>query len=372
MVQERVVYFLGAGFSQPRGLPVMSDFIDKSKELRRVNPEKYGYFADVLSQIADIAIVLNYFEADLHNIEEILSILEMSGELKPQPEEGESPSKSFREYIANVISAYTPEITTSSKLHKVTNWDSYIFGESDVKWNYYGRFVASLHNLIIGAYLERAESHFRCKRAHNAETRYDVISLNYDCVLEKICEFLNAQYQMEYPLRFQRTESDKSATELGLPWLAKLHGSVDSLDDIIPPTWNKALIPESIQEQWKTAYHLLSQADHIRVLGYSLPTSDAYVQYLLKSSLIRAERETFAPIKTFHVITKDSDGKTRRRYEGLVKFRGFQFVDGEIEQYLQCIEPGKEQHGSGAWEFSRQFITLEDAHNQFMQRANSQ
>ena len=205
-MQEKVVYFLGAGFSQPRGLPVMSDFIDKSKELRRLNPEKYGYFADVLSQITDIAIAMKYFEADLYNIEEILSILEMSTQLETQPE-GESPSESFRKYIADVISAYTPKIEPLQQIESRPNWEEYIFGEESI-WKDYGQFVASLHNLTIGVYLKGGHPYLGLQRARNAETRYDVISLNYDCVLEEVCRFLNAHYQVDsHPLRFQRTES---------------------------------------------------------------------------------------------------------------------------------------------------------------------
>jgi len=375
-MQEKVVYLLGAGFSQPRGLPVMSNFIDKSKELHRLNPQHYGYFADVFSKIADIAIATKYFETDLNNIEEILSILEMSTQLETQPG-GESPSRYFRDYIAAVISAYTPDIEPIPGIFMTSHWESYIFGENDPIWKDYGQFVASLHNLVIKSYRKGEGDpqflwNFGSRRVAEPKTRYDVISLNYDLVLETVCNFLNNHYQgEEYPLRFQRTESDKPATELGLPWLAKLHGSIDKLEDIIPPTWSKALTKKSIQEQWKTAHRLLSEADHIRILGYSLPTSDTYVQYLLKSSVIRTERETFAPLKTFHVITLDSDGKTRDRYESLIKFRGFQFVDAPIEIYFRHIEPeeARRPEYKGPEEKRVLFTTLEDAHEGFMDLA---
>jgi hypothetical protein len=365
-MQEKVVYFLGAGFSQPRGLPVMSNFIDKSKELHRLNPQNYGCFADVFSKIADIAIATKYFEADLYNIEEILSILEMSTQLETQPE-GESPSESFRDYIVDVISAYTPKIEPYLDGLQASNWDEYIFGSKNDIWKYYGQFVASLHNLTVGKHLKGGTALLGWQRVSNPKTRYDIISLNYDCVLETVCDFLNAHYQAGCPLRFQRTESDKPATELGLPWLVKLHGSADKPEDIIPPTWSKTLTKNSIQEQWKAAHRLLSEADHIRVLGYSLPTSDAYVQYLLKSSVIRTERETFAPLKTFHVITLDSDGKTRDRYESLIKFRGFRFVDASIEIYFRHIEPTMRRPEGR--EKQVRFTTLEDAHEEFMDLA---
>jgi len=92
---------------------------------------------------------------------------------------------------------------------------------------------------------------FRWGRIPNPKTRYDVISLNYDLVLERACEFLDSQCDGQYPLRFQRAESVASPAEPGKPWLIKLHGSAAS-DDIIPPTWSKALTP-SLREQWRAA-----------------------------------------------------------------------------------------------------------------------
>lgn len=41
---EKVVYILGAGFSAPLGLPVMSNFLVKSKDLYFSDTEKYKRF----------------------------------------------------------------------------------------------------------------------------------------------------------------------------------------------------------------------------------------------------------------------------------------------------------------------------------------
>jgi hypothetical protein len=75
MRMERVVYLLGAGFSAPLGLPVMSNFLEKSKDMYFETPDRYKYFSDVFNQIRDFSVVKNYYNSDLFNIEEILSIL---------------------------------------------------------------------------------------------------------------------------------------------------------------------------------------------------------------------------------------------------------------------------------------------------------
>jgi NAD-dependent SIR2 family protein deacetylase len=71
---ERIVYLLGAGFSAPLGLPVMSNFYFKSQDMFLTDPEKYGHFKDVFDTIRDMSIIKNYYDANLFNIEEILSV----------------------------------------------------------------------------------------------------------------------------------------------------------------------------------------------------------------------------------------------------------------------------------------------------------
>ena len=74
---EKVTYILGAGFSAPLGLPVMQDFLAKSKDLYFSDPRRYRHFQRVFELVRNLSITKNYFDADLFNIEEILSILEM-------------------------------------------------------------------------------------------------------------------------------------------------------------------------------------------------------------------------------------------------------------------------------------------------------
>lgn len=74
---EKVVYFLGAGFSAPMGIPIIKDFLLKSKDLYFENPTKYAHFKRIFNKIYKMHIAKTYYETDLLNIEEILSILEM-------------------------------------------------------------------------------------------------------------------------------------------------------------------------------------------------------------------------------------------------------------------------------------------------------
>ena len=44
---EKVVYILGAGFSAPLGLPVISNFYEKSKDLYFSDTIQYKYFIKI-------------------------------------------------------------------------------------------------------------------------------------------------------------------------------------------------------------------------------------------------------------------------------------------------------------------------------------
>jgi len=83
----------------------MSNFLMKSKDMYFSDRERFGTFKDVFDAIEEVSFTKNYFDANLFNIEEILSILEMqelveSGRLK----------RGFVHYILDVIKHYTPPV----------------------------------------------------------------------------------------------------------------------------------------------------------------------------------------------------------------------------------------------------------------------
>ncbi len=74
---ENVVYLLGAGFSAPLGLPLMGNFLVKAKDMYWQHPDQFRHFSKVLDTIQKMHVCKSYFESDLSNIEEVLSIPEM-------------------------------------------------------------------------------------------------------------------------------------------------------------------------------------------------------------------------------------------------------------------------------------------------------
>jgi hypothetical protein len=345
--RERVVYILGAGFSAPLGLPVVRDFYVRSKDVYFSDRTKYQYFEKVFDTIDRLATIKNFFKADLLDIEEVLSILEMRDQL-----EGSVSSSLFRRYICDVITQCTPQLQKT--VHDKDNWGTNLLGQNG-SWSGYAALVANFWSCYV--FRETQGGIFRLEMS-KSDVGYDVISLNYDLVLELTAKHLGEAFNSDSKPAFRRTREEVS-NESDDPCLVKLHGSVDT-GDVIPPTWRKALSGDLVA-LWASARDILSKANHIRVLGYSLPAADTYVRYLLKAAASESRH-----LKTIDIITLDGDGSTRARYDDLVNFKFYRFANARVEKYLY----GVQTHTYTPTKYfdmpAVQFTFLERYHNNFM------
>ena len=320
-----VVYFLGAGFSAPLGLPLVSNFIDKSKDLFAENATRYGYFQEIFNFIRENGITVNRYKADFDNIEEILSIMQMKDDLGV----GSSESKSMQDYISDVVNRYTPELKEPSNaedqpLQGGKDQIMRIFGAGPLL-PAYGYFVASLLNLkFVTKKTPDADQKFQVHASIEQEkVSYSIITVNYDMVLETFGAFLQTHFM-------DQGTPDFFSPDSVLP-LAKLHGSANKKEILVAPTWNKSLTT-TILPAWKLAYNLLSKAHYIRMIGYSLPLADSYIQYLFKAAAKDSDN-----LKWFDVIClDDKDSTVKRRYESFFRSR-LRFYGIDTESYLHHI-----------------------------------
>jgi hypothetical protein len=346
---EHVVYLLGAGFSAPLGLPVVANFLLKAKDLYFGDAKKYQHFHEVFSQIAALSRVKNVFNSDLYDIEEILSILQMQDHL-----ENRNRGTAFANLIRDTILAYTPH--PSSPAHR-EHWYDDLTLLRDKLWHPYISFVANLFALRAGVQ-DPGGRPYQISQTPHPKFTYDLVSLNYDGVCETAAGYLQVAGQSGNWLSFRRSSADPEMGGGGgrRPLLAKLHGSVDNTA-IVPPTWSKALSPD-IVDQWRAAQSALRGANHVRILGYSLPTGDSYLRYFLKSALAEAEH-----LKSFDVLCLDPDGTVKQRYADLVAFRYGRFVSANTADYLS------QTSHVGSVSAQVAFDVLEDGHQRFFERA---
>lgn len=308
---QSVVFFIGAGFSAPFGLPVMSNFIDKARDLYFNDPAKYSSIGQTLELIAKYSSVKNYLNINLHNIEDLLSIAYMEFAITKKSKD----MKLVTEFIKVVIENYTGQV---------------------VKW------AVNFAELIANASFKKGTISFRdCYQLSYNGKKFDnsdfgIVSLNYDLVLENALSHLASKYGRFYELRNETNQIadnfvvTNACSETGIP-MAKLHGSLDRT--IIPPTWNKNVNSE-VRSDWALASKLLKGATHIIFLGYSLPSTDNYIKYLLASSLSDNQR-----LKRISVITKDADGQTSIRYKSLFDGR-LTVHDVDILSFFKAIGTG--------------------------------
>lgn len=340
---EKVVYILGAGFSAPLGLPLMHNFIEKSKDMFFENQAKYSNFNEIYNMIKEISYLKNYLNSDLSNIEEILSILEMNYFI----DDKDALVDKYKMFLKNVIEYYTPSIVLRDEIYKTGNWEDFIF-TSD--YRNYGNFILAMLNIEFKRVnLPNGNKVIECipkQKKYN----YSVITLNYDLVIENIIKYVNDNFSTTFNITINN-ETDSNTL-----FISKLHGSINA--DIIPPTWNKRH-PNYLREYWKKAHVLIRDANYIRILGYSLPISDNYVKYLFANAL-----KDSMHIKNIDVICKDSDGRTEKRYRDLFTFPKLKFTNSDITTYIGGNKFINENQREKTFLFSSDI--LESWHKEYM------
>lgn len=222
-----VTYILGAGFSAPAGVPVMGNFISMSKDLYFSDPNRYSYFKSVFAKIDRLSKIKSYFNADLFNIEEVLSILETERQLI----KATKANREFVSLITDVLNHYTPPLANFAP-ERPANWEDFIFGRH-MPEKLYAAFFASMFGLLFS----RRSDNDRGLRIENFDDHrgYSIVTLNYDLLPERFEQLLAKYFAGGETIHFQRDRYDETDY---LPHLAKIHGSSDS-KDIIPPTWAK-------------------------------------------------------------------------------------------------------------------------------------
>lgn len=317
----KTTYLLGAGFSAPLGIPVVSNFLEKSKDLYFKDPEQYGYFEKVFATIKELSASTLYYQSDFFNIEDILSLLSMHSVVTGNG----SGEKLFMRYVADVVEAFTPPHSIEAE-PAPSRWSARPLAREP--WLDYCGFVASLLNHAFIRHGEEDKPGTVSYEPIDAEgegtDQYAVVTLNYDMVLEAAAKMLNEKHGTS---RDFRRAADPSVGFGGA--LAKLHGSVSS-GVIVPPTWNKTLANSAIRAEWRLASRLLSEANHICVLGYSLPAADNYIKYLLRAAVVDSTH-----LKSIDVLCLDPEGLVEARYRAFVRFPHFRFRNFDVRGYLK-------------------------------------
>lgn len=357
---ENVCYLLGAGFSAPLGLPLMGNFRIKASEMLENYPTEYSHFRAIMTSIVNMGNYKNFFQGNPLNIEEALSVVEMERFLNIKQEQID-----IDRFIKDVIKYCTPNIVPYDD--KFNNFEQVLFGNAKIRnlsYEPYGYFLCSLLRLELeksNYHLhENLRSRISLKSVRDTGYRYQVITLNYDRILENCQEFLTSNFGLDSSIGFVRPSLEADYT-WNTPYLCKLHGCVN--ERIVPPTWNKGS-EKSILGDWRCAHKMLSEATQIRIIGYSFPESDSYIKYLLKSAVRVSTR-----LRQIDYIVLGSDEGAISRCENFISIP-VRVVKTNAIDYLYSIKALVNQTTDRSSETNSpsnllSFVRLEEAHEAF-------
>jgi NAD-dependent SIR2 family protein deacetylase len=321
-VRDRNVYILGAGFSAPAGVPLIHDFIDRSRiyfddpgsKLDKRDQEHFQRFLDFKQRMSQAR---EKVKLDLDNIEELFGLVEISHRLSDE-------SAETRTSTVFVIAKTLELATRSQRLGEVVfQMDKEILGKrGKYPQGFYKPAGYSDDMLAADPYLYFGSLATGLLDDPDLQkSRVNTfITFNYDLLLE------DALYKVglarEYHLPQGGTVVDAEEPGLQRCSVLKLHGSTNwgvctqcgqhmvvlsrdmfglsselSLLEcekchtptlqpfLIPPSWDKSEYSDIMRPVWSEAVKALEQASRICVIGYSMRETDSFFRYLIALAL---------------------------------------------------------------------------------------
>lgn len=315
------VFLFGAGASFDAGIPLLGCFMEKMFEMALTKRSPQGALSEadlkVFSEAIEIRNRMDTYHArvsiDQFNLEEILSILYF--EAQAGSKNGKKDLDTFENAVTRTIEL-TCNVQHDGKLKHIQSNGAPVYRS-------FWRILFALHG-------------------QRMNSMPDILTFNYDLVLERallqssighdgsmiwknpntngfVLDYMGGNlkrfaYTFEYQrwgdYTTERYEGKRLEVYQGDPEgipvnytrikYLKLHGSlnfpskksaeeaslVKSLENpkIIPPVFNKAdsTFASTI---WKEALKSLRNCKNLIICGYSLPTTDTYMQYFLKAAL---------------------------------------------------------------------------------------
>jgi len=306
------VIILGAGASSEAGIPLMAGFVEKMWEFavrKQVNdkpmlPDDIDTFQKAIEIKNELDSYHGRAMFDDRNLEDILSILSFN-------EIHSSKTSKNRLFWFTKAISLTIEMTCRVKHDGENNIQNLDYSQyRDFWWKLFNfctrnhKKIPTVISLNYDLVLERALFHFLIGTilpSIKPPIQGIAIDYHYDPVGDFQYIIKNTKYQTMFGDE-EGTMLERGATDNPLRIeILKLHGSlnfprmktneplslVHSVDTpfILPPIINKMSSAKSINKMWATALQRLRTAKNVIIVGYSLPRTDIYMQYFLKTAL---------------------------------------------------------------------------------------
>jgi len=330
---SEIVFILGAGASKEAGAPLMADFLDKARELRRSTNlgEFETDFDNVFDAISALQPVHSKAQLDLDNIESVFAAFEMGKLINKLAGMSTEEIDSLLVSIKRLIFKTLEETVTFPVRHRHIYPDHYYasFAElvndlNDDPAHHKCSIITFNYDLALDYALNSIRRPPDYCLSENIKHGYTPLmklhgSLNWaSCSKSGECgqivpwEFADYFKKLKFPFLTEgKPARVHVASNLRRSGLKHCGQAVTPDPVIVPPTWNKTQYHQQLAKVWSRAALELSQAENIFVSGYSLSESDLFFRYLFALGSVGKPL-----IKRFWVF--DPDEGVRNRFQRLI------------------------------------------------------
>lgn len=337
-VHGKTVYVFGAGASYHTGAPLLMDFLAVARTLydRGVIKYRRGSFEEAFRWIERLKASSYFVDVDLDNIEHVYSIAEMQTQL------GERNSKRLYASLKDVITmTLDKSIELTVKKGRIEHANKYMHLVNSVIASHQHRdgergnivddvFITFNYDPVLDFALSSSELGVNyclpagsqegvkllklhgstnwsiCSNCKKGRTDVRVHLPNSSYLLQALNPPLTnniAGEKIEFNL-FERIVASTKCSHCGA------EDARESL--VIPPTWSKRLVHASLKSVWNEIVRELQNAFQIVVVGYSMPTTDTFFQYLLTLGL-----RNNSALNRVVVVNPDTTTRTEERYKAV-------------------------------------------------------
>ena len=351
------VFILGAGASKQAGAPVMEDFLDTAKDLWKSGKIKQAEdsFQKVFEGISQLQLVHSKSQLDIHNVESVFAAFEMMRTLKKF---GSYSLDQIVELVNAMRQVIVQTIETTLKLPVPVREPAHAprpYADFAHLLDYLRTVSNPSHNIsIITFNYDMALDYSFFDRSKPLTLNYSLDentegvpvlklhgSLNWArcSICDKVIPWSLSDYVKKYPWDISAKGETRYVT-LGigshLNSFTHCDKNVHQEPVIVPPTWNKTQYHSKLSIVWSRAAQVLSEAENIFVIGYSLPLSDMFFRYLYALGTVGP-----STLRRFWVFNPDSTGVTKSRFKELlgqgIQEPRFKYITQTFEQSIGAI-----------------------------------
>jgi hypothetical protein len=329
MTYDNVIIF-GAGASVDAGIPLLNNFVDTmwGYAIRGKSPNGVisGEDRKLLEQADVIRVGLERYNSranfNMRNLEDVLSLLSFESLAGGEAlERYQTWVKAVTRTVELSTSHPNPKLKMDNLHYERTLyhqfWNVLLGQESSsqppalITFNYDLVFERTLWDFF----------HFLPESKNNPKPKRDSCKIDYNLrpynftIKAQRCEYILREGPLQNPINVRHNGVSpriewNSKADIEIPYL-KLHGSLnwcsrttpkqdEKISDdlcpmnvpveaaetplILPPVFNK-MNSGNVNPVWQRGLEILREAKHIIIVGYSLPKTDIYMQYFLKSAV---------------------------------------------------------------------------------------